>query len=305
MEVAATLHILTLPAFPYNARSSWIRMLTSLLSSFSILRTAVLHMQAWILRRALRLLGMNDFGFFVQNFQLGPLADFFPSKIVSFDYIDNAFGFRSLPKHVHDTWLETLKRADVISVTSPTLKKQIEAMCPAQAHVISNGVEYEAFASGNGRERPEDLPQGNPIVGYVGAVNIWFDFDLLKYLLGKMPEINFVVIGREHPETKRQLHFLSSFKNFFFLGFRPYSTIPSYLRFFSAGVIPFQRSELTTAVNPVKLYEYSAAGILTVATDFSEDLKEFENLIFVSHSYEEFAANVRNSLTKSNSTAFI
>src|SRR5712692_6224143 len=112
VEVDPTLHILTLPAFPYNARSRWIRSLTWLLSSFSILRKVVLHIQVWILRRALRLLGMNDIGFFVQNFQFGPLADFFTPEIVSFDYIDNAFGFRSLPKHVHDTWLKTLKRAD-------------------------------------------------------------------------------------------------------------------------------------------------------------------------------------------------
>ena len=305
-RIEPNLHILSVPAFPYNARSGLIRILTWLLGGLPLIRWIVLRMELQILRRALRLLKANEVGFFVQNFQLISIVDSFTPKIVSFDYIDNAFGFRRLPKYMHDAWLKTLKRADVVSVTSPTLKKQIESAHPAEIHVVSNGTEYEPFAFTDGRERPHDLPpEGNPIVGYIGAVNTWFDFDLLEHLLSTMKETQFVVIGHEHPDTKRILHSLASFRNFSFLGFRPYIAIPSYLRHFSAGIIPFKRNKLTEAVNPVKLYEYSAAGLPTVSTDFSEDLKEFAHLIFVARSHDEFAARMQEALQKSKDTAFI
>ncbi len=265
------------------------------------------RIQLWILRRAFRILGIDhrNIGFLVQNFQLISLVDFFEPRIVSFDYIDNAFGFRKLPRHMHNMWLKTLNRSEVITVTSPTLKRQVEAAGSVHPHLIPNGVEYETFSLSDGIERPSDLPQGNPVVGYIGAVNTWFDFDLLRYLLSTMPERNFVVIGREHPETRRSLNSLSSFRNFFFLGFRPYKTIPSYLIHFNAGIIPFKKNELTGAVNPVKLYEYSAAGVPTVTTDFSEDLKEFENLIFVAHSHNEFATHLEKAMVLRRNATFI
>ena len=80
--------------------------------------------------------------------------------------------------------------------------------------------------------------------------------------------------------------------------------IPSYLRHFSAGIIPFKKNELTAAVNPVKLYEYSAAGLPTVSTDFSEDLKEFTHLIFVARSRDEFAPRLQEALRKSKDAGF-
>ena len=64
-------------------------------------------------------------------------------------------------------------------------------------------------------------------------------------------------------------------------------------------MIPFRKNELTKTVNPVKLYEYSAAGKPTVTTGFSEDVLQFKEIIFIGDSAEEFIGAVRAALKAS------
>lgn len=70
-------------------------------------------------------------------------------------------------------------------------------------------------------------------------------------------------------------------------------------------MIPFQKNELAAAVNPVKLYEYSAAGVPTVATDFSEDLLQYKDIISIARNREEFAEAVAQMQLKRRDAAFI
>jgi glycosyltransferase involved in cell wall biosynthesis len=107
-----------------------------------------------------------------------------------------------------------------------------------------------------------------------------------------------------HPGVSAHIQVLSRLENVHFLGFRPYETIPQYLHFFTAGIIPFQKNELTSAVNPVKLYEYSAAGIPTVATNFSEDVSQLRDKIFVSDSREDFITSLPSAIKKSKDPSF-
>jgi hypothetical protein len=57
-------------------------------------------------------------------------------------------------------------------------------------------------------------------------------------------------------------------------------------------------------VNPVKLYEYSAAGVPTVTTLFADDLREFGNIIQVSASAEEFVEMLTRALDYSRNPGF-
>jgi glycosyltransferase involved in cell wall biosynthesis len=129
--------------------------------------------------------------------------------------------------------------------------------------------------------RPPDLPNNKPIVGYVGAVYPWFDFNLLNYLCQELPYLNFVVIGKDHPDVKYEIEKLKAHQNFHFLGYRDYRTTPKYLHNFSVAIIPFKGNILTEAVDPVKLYEYSAAGVPTICTNFSDDLDMFKDFIYI------------------------
>jgi hypothetical protein len=305
-EVIPNLYTISLPAFPYNARQKWIKFLIYPISNLAFIRWLLLKIQLLVLRKVMSNLSISDnqYIFFYQNFHYINLEKHFSPKLIAFDYIDNAFGFVELPKHIVGDWKHTIEMSDFITITSPTLKKQVEEFRKENIFLVSNGVEYKLFSETKSALRPTDLPAGNPIVGYVGAVYQWFDFDLLDYLCHEMPDINFAIIGRDHPDIKEKTDKLKNHNNFLFLGFREYSTIPAYLAHFSAAIIPFQRNELTKSVNPVKLYEYCAAGVPTVTTNFSDDLNEFKELIFIADTKEKFKSSIESSLQKANDELF-
>jgi hypothetical protein len=62
---------------------------------------------------------------------------------------------------------------------------------------------------------------------------------------------------------------------------------------------------LTEGVNPVKLYEYSAAGVTTVATDFSPDTLAFADIVLIAHTRDEFADHLRTAIARRNNHEWV
>lgn len=83
-----------------------------------------------------------------------------------------------------------------------------------------------------------------------------------------------------------------------FLGKRPYSEIPNYMQSANVGWIPFDVKnypDLIHNVNPLKLYEYMAAGLPVVATRW----KEMENInspAYLCSTPEEFKASLLRAI---------
>src|SRR5512140_3938517 len=298
VRVNSRLYTVSLPFFPYNARSRWIRTITRVLSSSAILRRAAIGLQAWMLRRALRFMnrGSDQLVFVLHNLQGSGLAPSLAPKAVLYDYIDDLFGFTDFPPHVHREWERAIASADIVTVTSPTLYGLVSRHRSGRTELISNGVDIDRFEGPLG-ERPGDLPE-SPVIAYIGSVYPWLDFQLLQSVAETFPDSALVIIGHEHPEVRPQLDRLRAIRNVRFLGFRPYDTIPNYLMHCRVGLIPFQNTMLTAAVNPVKLYEYCAAGIPVVATAFSADLDQFREMITVAHSASSFLDGVRVALQR-------
>ena len=301
------LQVVSVPQLPLNARAAWMRSLARALSAVAPLRTLLESVQAAVVRRALHRLGWNGEppAALVQNFQLiGLLARLAPGSIV-FDYIDDAFGFSRLPALAERQWQETVRRANRIAVTAPRLRQLIErteAGSRAVIRLIPNGVEYDRFASE--RPAPADLPADAPILCYVGSVYPWLDMELLEVLVRRAPETRLVIIGRSHPDVVPRLRALEKNPNFLYLGSRPYEEIPAYLHAAAAGIIPFRRTRLTESVNPVKLYEYCAAGLPTISTAFSDDLQAFRDTILIARTHEEFLSLVPRALAQSGEARF-
>jgi glycosyltransferase involved in cell wall biosynthesis len=297
IPIGENLTALSLPVLPHNARYKPLRTLSWMLGRAVMTRHIVERAQAVLLHRAMRRLEIDSgkLGILVENFQFIGLIRHLSPLVTLFDYIDDAFGFTHLPAYVREEWRETIRRADYVTATSPTLKRQLEAAGARGVEVVSNGVEYDLFAGEKG-DRPTDLPAG-PIIGYIGSVYPWLDYELIGQVAHANPDAHVVMIGHAHPEVRKGLDALAAHPNFHFLGAKPYREVPRYLRHFSVAIIPFRKTTLTVAVNPVKLYEQSAAGIPTVATDFSRDLEELGALVSIGRSHEEFLSLVRASLS--------
>ena len=58
----------------------------------------------------------------------------------------------------------------------------------------------------------------------------------------------------------------------------PHQRLARTLAAFDVGLIPFKRTAEIDAVNPVKLYEYLAAGLPVLASDFDE-IRQYRPLV--------------------------
>lgn len=297
--------VVSIPVFPHNARKRWIRRASNFLSRAAILRAILCTFQKAIIRKALRQLpGRGKSRVLLHDFLGLPLAESLaPSRIV-FDYIDDAFGFTSFPPYARKTWISALRRASAVTATAPRLKQIVDEAAGIESLVVSNGVDFERFASPDA-PRPADLPPaGSPLVLYVGSVYPWLDFDLVEATVRACPDLQFVFVGQSHPDVGKNLALLETLGNFTYLGFRPYEALPAYLHSAAATIIPFARTPLTAAVNPVKLYEQSAAGVPTVLTPFSGDLEQFADRLLIARSQAEFSIRLREAIARGADPAF-
>lgn len=305
VEVERNVSVVSIPVIPYNARMAWIRRMAHIAGDTALVRSSVLAWQKRTLRKALdQFPNSVDLRVLLHDFLSMPLADSLSPRSIVFDYIDDVFGFTKLPDSARQIWLSALSDASAVTVTSPTLQRIVRNAAGVEAILVSNGVEYAHFANAGG-ERPGDLPPaGPPVVLYVGSVYPWLDFDLIDQTVHDCPEVQFVFIGQSHPDVATRLAHLAEQSNFTYLGFRPYKTLPGYMHHASAAIIPFLRNALTASVNPVKLYEQSAAGIPTVATAFSDDLDRFADRVFIARSRDEFPRRLREAIARRGDPAF-
>jgi len=175
-------------------------------------------------------------------------------------------GFASSTEQLAVLEAELAQRVDMVAVTTAELVPVARHLAPGKAVLhLPHGVDFGHFA--NPGPVPADLARlPRPIAIYVGSLREWFDFDLVGQLAEQLPDVSFVLVGPERPARRR----LASRPNLHLLGERPYRDVPSYLAAADVGLIPFDRARygaLVDHVNPLKLYEYMAAGLPVVATE--------------------------------------
>nr|WP_243237156.1 glycosyltransferase [Heliobacterium chlorum] len=139
---------------------------------------------------------------------------------------------------------------------------------------------------------PSDLPSGfRHLIGFVGGIGDWIDVSLLARLAAGQKESALVLIGPVETDVQA----LKSLPNVFLLGRKPYGSLPDYIRHFEVCLSPFRINELTLSVNPVKVYEYLAAGKPVVSTALPE-VTPFAPVVSVAKDEESFIEAVRNAL---------
>ena len=180
--------------------------------------------------------------------------------------------------------------ADLVVATSGALLERLAAG-NADAHLVANACDFELFSSAAPRVRGE----GPPTVGYVGAVDDWFDAGLFNRLTELRADWRFEVVGGA--EGSGEGRELARRSNVIFHGERPHAELPAIRSRFDVEIIPFRLTPLTHAVDPVKLYEAAAAGRPTVATRMRSlsELSE-EGIVRTADSAEGFAAAIEEAL---------
>jgi len=83
------------------------------------------------------------------------------------------------------------------------------------------------------------------------------------------------------------------------LGEKPYAELPAYLSHFDVCSIPFKRTPLTEAANPVKFFEYLSVGKPVVSTPLPE-LEPFGDLFYPANTPQEFETQIARALNENN-----
>lgn len=273
---APTLAFLALPVLPVNARRPLLRTLARLGGQVALLRDGLAREQSRRLREKLAALGYREPLLLFGHPELAELRAQFPGSPIAYDHMDDVLAFGHPPAALRRALRSLVREAALLSATSRHLAEQLRALGGREPLLAGNGVEFARFAI----EPPPSAPAAldalpRPRCLYVGSVAEWFDLELLFATARALPAASFPVVGPWRPALAARLR--EAPPNCHFFGAQPYADLPAWLRHADAGLIPFRRTPLTAGVDPVKLYEYLAAGLPVLATPFSAELEAAAN----------------------------
>lgn len=103
------------------------------------------------------------------------------------------------------------------------------------------------------------------VLGYVGTIGAWFDWDLVISLAKAAPKFRVSLIGPVFSPPPGKLP-----PNIELRPPLPHPEAMKALLEFRAGLIPFKKTRLTKSVDPIKYYEYRAMGLPILSSDFGE-----------------------------------
>jgi hypothetical protein len=161
---------------------------------------------------------------------------------------------------------QLVRLSDTVSAVSDKLVHKFDLL-RSDIAVVRNGYQPSALACEQfiAAHTPIEHPK---VVGYFGHFSDgWFDWDTVFYAAQKRPEIQFELIGWGLSERARVR--MRDFPNVRFEGLVPQNNLHRYAGKWWAGMIPFQPSTLSAAVDPLKIYEYLYLGLSTVVTGIS------------------------------------
>ncbi|HQN07954.1 MAG TPA: glycosyltransferase [Thermoanaerobaculia bacterium] len=205
---------------------------------------------------------------------------------VLYDCMDDHGGFQTNARPVGGAERGILEGADTVVASSRVLESRIHAV-NRPVELIPNGCDYEYFSSMAPRSRG-----GRPTVGYYGCIADWFEADLVADVAERRPDWEFLLIG---PTYLADLTRLPALPNVSFPGVVPYGRLLDRIEPIDVFLLPFRRSTLTEAANPVKAYEIMATGRPLVSVPLPE-LEPFGDLVRFGNGPVEFERRIEEAL---------
>ncbi len=242
--------------------------------------------------------------FFVSNIYYSYVVQRLAKALVLYDCNDNPLAFPGTPGWAEGYFHKLSRLSDVIFYSAVELSKKVDSCQRHKTVFIGNGVDFELFQGELVHDEGAlELNRiSGTIIAYVGAIDSRMDFQLLAKIASAYPSASMVFIGPVAPKVSEEVQELKEYPNIFLLGTKVHDVLPSYLKRAKVCIIPFVKNELTASVNPDKLYEYLAAGKPVVTLDFSPEVSQYSEIIYVACDHEDFTKKVGLALSKEHDT---
>ena len=210
-----------------------------------------------------------------------PLAEAIPGCFVVYDCMDYHGGFSTNSPQMIEEEARLIEVADLVVTTSANLSEIVGRSAPNV--LIRNAGEVDYFKKEPVRRA---YLSERPVAGYLGAIADWFDIELIVSAARRHPEWDFVLVGAKTLDRTFGAERLGNIK---WIGEVPYAEAAAWVHSFDVALIPFKLTELTLCTNPVKVYEYLAAGKPVVATALPE-VQAMGEIAHVADDHEHFIA---------------
>lgn len=195
-----------------------------------------------------------------------------PVAIV-YDCMDELSAFAQAPPQLQELEDELFRIADLVFTGGTSLYEAKRGRHP-DLHLFPSSVDTAHFAAARsaGREPEEQRVIPRPRLGYAGVIDERMDLALLAAIAAAEPTWQLILIG---PVAKIDPDALPQAPNIHYLGQRPYSDLPAYLRGWDVALLPFARNESTRLISPTKTPEYLAAGLPVVSTPIADVVRPY------------------------------
>jgi len=193
-----------------------------------------------------------------------------------------------------------MRNYDLTFCTSSELTRFASEFSP-KVHFLPNGADTALFnkAVTERLPRPQELQSVHtPIIGFIGHIDFRIDYELVKKIALDNPDKTMVFVGPIESVVEHIKDELDNMKNVLFVGPRPITDIPNYHQYFDCAIIPFFKTKLTRSVYPLKINEYLAAGLPVIATNFSADIKSFDQVAYIEDTHEGFLQAIRTAISE-------
>ncbi len=265
-------------------------------------------LNAFLVRRQIikkiRELQLTPFNLWINDHSLSYLLKGLAEEATVYDITDDWVSFEQparLANRIAAQDAVLCENCSAVIVCSEHLQKiKLPLLSEAsRLHLIPNGVDADHYASVCDRSIPvpataQKWPQ--PIYGYVGTIHAdRVDLALIEAVANKLSCGCIVLVGPNFL-TEDATQRLRATGRVHFTGAVPYTDVPSYMRAFDVCITPHRVTPFTESLNPIKLWEYLAAGKPIVTTNVA-GFRDFPEIVYIANDRESFLAAL-NRATK-------
>lgn len=173
-----------------------------------------------------------------------------------------------------------------------------------EAYFVGQGCNLELFDGEKEFKKPKDM-EGipSPIIGFTGALRtLRLDINILEHIAVNRSDYSVVLVGPEDEDFEKSA--LHDLKNVYFLGRKDPEELPIYIKYFDVALNPQTINEITDINYPLKIDEYLALGIPTIATKTTFMNNYFSEDVYLPSTNEEYVELIDQALEE-NSEALI